>query len=468
MERKKIADLESIDLLSTLRWIINGKWIILASVVAMALGMYAYKVYTYFPMYTATASMVVSAKPAALISRDGSVNISASDISLAKNLVTTYTSIMKSRRVMDYVRQDLKLDLSVEIIRSYIRLESVSDTQILYLSVTCPVPALAMQIANSIMRVAPQAMMETVEIGSINVLDYAVLPTWANPNDTMKASITAAFVGLLLSCGIVIVSNLLRFFINSARDIDSGLSLEVLEEVPHIQKSAKQKNLLLISHKVNKDYLFIESYRRLSTIMQHICEKDQMKKIMVTSSIPNEGKTTVAVNLALALVQGGNRVLLVDADHHHPSVASFLNIKKVQASGAEDTTPSSMLTDGEVYVLPNGLRIMKCTNSKSGSHVALDLYYEIAEVQGEYDYIIFDTPPTGVLSDALSLSHIVDGAIVVVRQHTCRKKDLEKTVHNLERVEMSILGCVINDVHSWNNRRYYYGKYKKYYHHITS
>ncbi len=98
---------------------------------------------------------------------------------------------------MDYVRRDLKIDLPLPEIRSYIKLESVKDTQVLNLSVTCSTPTLAMQIANSIMRVAPQAMMETVEIGSINVLDDATLPTMADPGDTVKMSLTATLAGLV-------------------------------------------------------------------------------------------------------------------------------------------------------------------------------------------------------------------------------------------------------------------------------
>lgn len=453
-----------ISLIDFLIWLSRGKWLVLICIVLFSTVMYHYEKYTYVPSFTATASMVVNAKAKPYVGPDGTAQVTVNDVTLARNLVATYTEIMKSSRVMGYVLDDLKLDMPESQLRSFVSLTSLKDTQLLYLKVTCPDPLLAMRIANSIMRVAPQAMMETVEIGSINVLDYATLPMHADPSALLKNSAMAALVGLALGCGMIVAYNMLALKINSSRDIEAALSLEALEEIPHIKKWRPRQSLLLTSKRVNAEHFYTESYMRLCIAVQHICMKSGIKKIIITSSIPHEGKTTAAANIAISMAQSGRSVLLVDADYHHPTVDKLFGIKRVHRR-AEDYVDFVFDTDQinvDIYALSNGIDVIGCTG-RDHRGILSELYERVEAVQEFYDYIIFDTPPAGVVSDPMKLSQIVDGAIVIVKQQVCRRSVLLKTVRNLEKAEIPILGCVLNDTRHSPMGKHYYGKYKKYY-----
>ncbi len=455
---------EEINLIDLFIWLSKGKWLILICIVLFSTVMYQYEKHTYVPSFTATASMVVNAKAKPYIGPDGTAQVTVNDVTLARNLVATYTEIMKSSRVMRYVLEDLKLDMPEERLRSFVKLTSLKDTQLLYLQVTCPDSFLAMRVANSIMRVAPQAMMETVEIGSINVLDYAMLPAHADPSNTLKNSAMAALVGLVLGCGMVVAYNMLAPKIDTSKDIEAGLSLKTLEEIPHIKKSPSRQSLLLTSKQVKAEHFYAESYMRLCIAVQHLCMKNRTKKIIITSSIPHEGKTTAAANLAISLARSGRSVLLVDADYHHPMVHKVFGVKWVHHHGEDgaDLVLDVTQMNWDIYTLPNGIDVMGSAG-KDHRFISSALSERVAAVQEFYEYIIFDTPPAGLVSDPMKLSQIVDGAIVIVKQRACRRSVLQKTVANLQKAEIHILGCVLNDARHSLMGKHYYGKYKEYY-----
>ena len=188
------------------------------------------------------------------------------------------------------------------------------------------------------------------------------------------------------------------------------------------------------------------------------------KTIGVTSSCPQEGKSTTSINLAYALAEAGNKVLLVDSDMRRPSICRVLGIdiapglSNLLAGNASDECLHhgvlhpmlSVLVSGDIPPNPSEL----ISSAKMGS--TLEAFKE------EYDYIIVDLPPVNLVSDPLSMSKYVDGIIVVVRHARTRKSDVVETVRQLKFVGARILGFVYNG-YKKNKDHYYTSDQKTYY-----
>jgi capsular exopolysaccharide synthesis family protein len=189
-----------------------------------------------------------------------------------------------------------------------------------------------------------------------------------------------------------------------------------------------------------------ETYRRLATNIEFLDPDTKICSIVVTSSMPGEGKTTTAINLALAAGELAPRVLLVDADLRRPSVAKYCGIEGAVGltsvlSGQvslEDAVQSwshiSVLTAGTLP--PNPSQIVN-------SNAMADLLVKLSR---SFDLVIVDSPPLLPVTDALALSRITDGALVVVRYKATRRQQLSGSLRALEAVKARAIGVVLNRV----------------------
>lgn len=183
--------------------------------------------------------------------------------------------------------------------------------------------------------------------------------------------------------------------------------------------------------------------------------------IGVTSSMRGEGKSTTAVNLAYVFAEKGSKVLLIDADLRIPSVAKKLGIEStpgladmLRTKNTDPTGIKSFLFDNW-YILPSG-DIPPNPSELLGSSRMRHLLEKFREV---FDYIIIDLPPVNIVSDAVSISSLITGMIVVIREEYTEKRELESCFRQLKMSNVTVLGCVMNGAKSGGRS---YGKYKKY------
>jgi capsular exopolysaccharide synthesis family protein len=175
-----------------------------------------------------------------------------------------------------------------------------------------------------------------------------------------------------------------------------------------------------------------------------------------------EGKSTTAVNLAYVIAEKGSRVLLIDGDLRIPSVAKKLEIPnapgltdELMGKGAGEIEGFRSTLLDTLYIMPSG-DIPPNPSELLGSQRMETVLNGLKE---HFDYIIIDLPPVGVVSDALSIAHLITGMIVVVRQEYTEKKELERSTRQLKLSNVNILGFVMNEMKSSGGS---YGKYKKY------
>ena len=193
-----------------------------------------------------------------------------------------------------------------------------------------------------------------------------------------------------------------------------------------------------------------------------------IKKIVVTSSVPNEGKSFVAINLWRAMALTGKKVLFVDCDLRASEIIDIYDIHTTDAFYGIAHALSGQCPVQEVMYktnIPNGYMIPS-VNAVSNPSTLLETKYfkevldQVAEV---FDYVIIDTPPVGTVADALAIGKVADGNIVIVRSGYTKKALVKDTFDSLKITNKPLLGVVLNRVDVSRNGSYYYKGYGSYY-----
>ena len=211
----------------------------------------------------------------------------------------------------------------------------------------------------------------------------------------------------------------------------------------------------------NLNFTAIEQYKLLRTNLDFtVPEGEKCPVIGVTSSTRREGKSTTSINLSYVLAEKGKTVLLIDGDLRLPSIAKKMSLGNsfgltdlLMGKGTNISDFRSTLLKNW-FVLPSG-NIPPNPSELLGSRRMESMLCKLKET---FDYIIIDLPPVNIVSDALSVSSLISGMIVVIRENYTEKKELEHCFRQLGLSNVNVLGCVINDAKESSGS---YGKYKK-------
>lgn len=223
-------------------------------------------------------------------------------------------------------------------------------------------------------------------------------------------------------------------------------------------KIAERNRQMLLNDKSSFDVK--EAYKELRTNIMFSLPGDKCKKVLITSSVPAEGKSTTNVNLSITIAETGARVILIDCDLRRPNIARLFNQKVDRGLSnvlVNDCTLSSAIYNTKYTNLdvifagkipPNPAELLSSDKMKE----------IIAKLEQDYDYIIFDTPPVNLVTDAVLISSLADGVILVTRQYVTERKLITQAIEKMQFVNAKIIGVVLNDIVSTKSGY----KYKKY------
>ncbi|HFI0149963.1 TPA: CpsD/CapB family tyrosine-protein kinase [Streptococcus suis] len=225
--------------------------------------------------------------------------------------------------------------------------------------------------------------------------------------------------------------------------------------------NAQKKGAPIYAYK-DSDSHNAERIRMLRTNLEFVQVGESLKSIVVTSSIPGEGKSTVSANLAISLAATGKKVLLVDTDLRRPTVHKTFQVQSFPGITNLILTPDLPVTDVicfkediSLFVMPAG----ELPPNPSELLASQNMKKIMGELEKHFDYIIYDVPPIHSVTDPQIIASRVDGVILVVRSGYVKKDEVRRSRTALENVEARILGCVLNDVPMDQDDKYYY--YKK-------
>lgn len=220
----------------------------------------------------------------------------------------------------------------------------------------------------------------------------------------------------------------------------------------------------------NVSFAASEAYRRLRTNIQFCFSDGENTHVAgVTSPQPSEGKSMTAVNLAYSMAQTGKKVLLIDADMRRSSIAGKLEMDGAPGlsnllttlnsindvvrrySPSDDTKGFDVITGGDVPPNPSEL-----LNSERMASL-------VAKLRGYYEFIVIDLPPVGAVADAQTVSRVVDGMLVVMRENHCTAGHLDDCLAQLKLAGTRVLGFVLNGSVAGSSKTYSYSKYSNSY-----
>lgn len=191
-----------------------------------------------------------------------------------------------------------------------------------------------------------------------------------------------------------------------------------------------------------------DAYRRLRVTLQFSSQVEKLSSLVITSPTPGDGKTTTAINLAIAFAKAGNKVLLVDGDLRKPSIDKLMNLKNTAGLtniiiGEESLDDSVQACDiDNLYILTSGLVPPNPAEILSSKR-AKQLFKRFEQ---EYEIIIIDSPPITTASDAAVLSTLSAGTLLVIRYGAIAKSLVVDVVNQLRNVKANLLGVVLNQV----------------------
>jgi polysaccharide biosynthesis transport protein len=209
----------------------------------------------------------------------------------------------------------------------------------------------------------------------------------------------------------------------------------------------------------------VEAYKTIRTNLQFSLKKKTGNVVVITSTLPRDGKSTVAANVGVAFAQIGVKVLVIDADMRKPRLNKFFNISAVPGLSnylAELAPLSDVMREtsySNLQVIPSGILPPNPAELLSSSAME-DL---INSLRNEYDLILMDTPSANIVSDAMVATKYSDGVVIVVRHQVTTHPEVEKTIKSFEFVNARIMGIVLNavDMTKMYGKKYgAYGKYK--------
>ena len=188
----------------------------------------------------------------------------------------------------------------------------------------------------------------------------------------------------------------------------------------------------------------MEAYKSLRTNLEFLSSAGNCKTILITSSVPEEGKSNVALNLAMTLTASGNRVVLVDCDLRKATISRYLRIPRNHTGLTNVITSKDegALAAALVRVKDSGITVLTAGTIPPNPTPMTEKIF--ASLQKAFDYVIVDTPPVSLVTDAAVLCRMADGVLLVVRPGVTTIQSAQLSKKNLEAVNAHILGVVMN------------------------
>jgi succinoglycan biosynthesis transport protein ExoP len=302
-----------------------------------------------------------------------------------------------------------------------------------------------------------------INVSNAQVVDGATIPSSPFKPRRMLNILLAVLVGLLGGIFAAFFVEYMDDTIKTPEDIEKTLALPFLGYVPSTGK--EEGPIYMFS---GPRASIAESYRTIRTsIMLSSPEENPLKVILVTSTTPNEGKTTTAANLAVAMAQMGERVLLIDTDmrrHNMHKVFGIENLIGISDMIVDHTNSDTGIRN--LTQIPNLSVITGGTLAPNPSELlgSNNMRQLLSALRERFDRIILDSPPLMAFSDCLVMSRLADGVVFVIHGGVTGRGNIKKTTDAIANVQGRILGVVLNNVDmSKQSSYYYYHPYYSYY-----
>ncbi|MBQ6431486.1 MAG: polysaccharide biosynthesis tyrosine autokinase [Oscillospiraceae bacterium] len=430
--------------------------------VALAIGAGVFIYYrtnrSYTPVYS--SSVVFSVHASYATTTDIITHSAWLDANAAEMLSKTFPYIIRS--------ENTKMLLQLELgrpVNGSITAVATADTGLFTMTATSSNAQDAFDLMNAAITVYPQAASNVLGDTQIYIINRPLTPPAEpdNGNNAIAAGLRAAIPIFLLGVVAIFLLSLTRKTVHSAEDLRKLVSLKCLAYVPSVKmkKHSNRSNLTLTITNPRVVSTFNESIRNLRIKVQKLLWDKNQQILLITSTLPNEGKTTVATNLALSLAQEGKKVILIDGDLRKQSLKETIGVTD-PSDGLPDLL-SGTSDNFRLLTVPNStLLLLSGDNTVDQPQALIDtprMKQVLDLLRERMDYIIIDSPPAGIMSDAATLAKYADATLYIVRQDMASTQQIATSIQTLSTNDINLIGCVLNQTQAGTTRYGYGSKY---------
>ena len=423
-------------------------WVVVLAILGGGL-LGAYEKLQYQPYYRASATFTINIYNEQL-GTSGS-DTSFFDNEAAEQMAITFPHILTSGVLQRRVAQDL----GVSMITGAIQASVVENTNLFTLSVRDTDPERAYATLQAVMENYPAISEVIIGKLSMTLFDETGIPTVAdNPLNLKRDVVKGAVVGAALGMFWIFVVSFMRRTIRREEDCPKYVNQKCLGSIPTVRfkerSNKKERRINIAEESTTQEYK--EAIRIIRNKVERSARENDLKVILITSALAGEGKSTVAANLALSMTQEGKRVALVDCDLRNPSGSNILN-ETVEKGLVEFLSKSEKLSECMKKITVPGIREKNELLFIPGGEAVADgatllgdalMKSLIASLEERMDFIILDSAPVGLLTDASVVAQYADGAVFIVKKDYARAEHILQGMEHLAESNIHIMGCVLN------------------------
>ena len=437
-------------------------WLVLLLSIGVGAVVYVREDRSYAPLYSSSAVFSVKA------SYFATTDITSSSVYLDKNAALTLSRTFPYIINSENTHMLLCAELGTSRLPGTVTAYSTADAGLFTMTATSSNAQSAYDLLLATIKIYPQAASSILGDTQIDIINLPLEPstTPIAQNNALSIALKYALIVVLIGLLGIFLLSLTRRTIHSSEDLRKLVNLKCFGYIPLIKlkKHTNKTNLSITITNPRVGSSFNESIRTLRVKILKALKAKNARVLMVTSTIPSEGKTTVATNLALSLASEGKRVILIDGDLRKQSLKSGIGI----------TQPS----DGLVEILSGTSKNFRLLNIPDSTLLLLSgdmttdqpqplldtprMQQVLELLREKLDYVIIDTPPTGILSDAATIAKYCDATLYVVRQDLANSTQILNAIQSLVSVGTDIIGCVLNQTQAGTTRYGYGSKYSSY------
>lgn len=443
--------------------VLATRWLCIAAMLVASVGTAVVSTIVTPAEYTASTTLYIAVQGS-----PGSATEVGQGSSAAQSKTRSYPEVVTSAIVLQPVIDELHLDETVPQLARRVGATAAQNSVLLDISVIDPEPRTAARIADAIGRSFQRVVTESLEkplaggpsLVRVERIQPAIPPAVPSAPALDVNLALGVLGGLVGGVALALFRSTVDTRIRSKEDIEAVTPSAVLGEIA-FDGAADIRPLVVQADPRSPR---AESFRALRTSLLFVDLDGRRKSLVVTSAMPNEGKTTTTANLAIALAENGASVALIDADLRRSRLATVMGVEgsaglaDVLIGQAEITDVAQPWGTENLVLIPAG-RVPPNPSEMLGSEAMRAL---IADLEEMYDYVLFDTPPLLPVTDAAVLSKLTGGAIVVGAQDRTRKPQLARALSDLDNIGARVLGIVLTMAQRKRSSAYGYGEHYGY------
>ncbi|MBO4220587.1 MAG: polysaccharide biosynthesis tyrosine autokinase [Clostridia bacterium] len=429
------------------RALLRGLPLIISCAVLAGVAGYVWGSLSYRPVYQTTTTFVVTAN-------NGSSASSYSNLTSASNLASHLSVVLKS----DTLKNAVKEDLNTDSFNANLAASVISDTNLIVMGVSAYSAKDAYQITESVLKEFNELTDIVMNDVTFEVLQRPTVPVV--PNNRSDASSRAkryALIAAALVTLTVLAIAQFRDTVKTEDEVEKKLDTSLIVSVGHERKHLTVKDLIrnkdtsILLTNPTVSFGFVETFKRIRIKIEHEALDKGKRIILITSFEEDEGKSTVAANLAMVLGRKYRRVLIIDADLKKPALHKLLGYEGNDYVSIGDLLKGKTDSDSSVIIKDEEKKIHALVGVSGESYSSDLLSGErmaqlLAMVAKSYDAIIIDSPPLSAGNDTENLADLADASVLVVRQDYVPARILNDAIDHLRNSRSELLGCVLNNV----------------------